>query len=257
VDVRKIAIVGKMRSGKSTLAKMLTNQGFERFAFADPVKEASAEMLTAFVHYLDTDSAADYTVDDMNRMKGHPAIRGLLQLAGTELGRDWHGPDSIWIDLFEKRVNDHIRSVEATNAGSFFVDRAGNKTDPFSIYIVCDDCRFSNEAERLREMDFLVVKLVRDEYERLASVRDAVQRDNPDLVPYDIDQRVEKMLSHPSETNVDLIEADFNMRNGSIAHLELLAGILTAPNFDKKLIVETLNTVWAVNAALDNYLELL
>jgi hypothetical protein len=54
-----------------------------------------------------------------------------------------------------------------------------------------------------------------------------------------------------------LIEADFNMRNGSIAHLELLAGILTAPNFDKKLIVETLNMVWAVNAALDNYLELL
>jgi hypothetical protein len=32
---------------------------------------------------------------------------------------------------------------------------------------------------------------------------------------------------------------------------------LTAPNFDKKLIVETLNTIWDINAAFDNYLELL
>lgn len=201
---KKFAIVGKMHSGKTTLAKYLIERDFTRIAFADPVKAVSAEMLTTFVRFVDPFSETTYTIDHMNIMKGHPAIRKLLQLVGTELGREWYGPESLWIDLFQEAV-------------------ANYEAEYHDVYLINDDCRFVNEAERLSEMGFTLVKLVRDETERILSVQHAVQRDNPDLTIEQVCAKVDEMLAHPSETNVDLIVPDIIIPSVTVRQLEQIA----------------------------------
>lgn len=214
----RIAIVGKAHSGKTTLAEALLKHNYRRIAFADPVKDIAADMLTSFVHNAGPKEKHQFfTREDINNMKGHHAIRKLLQLVGTELGREWLGPESIWIDLFEEQV----KAVEHNNR--FF------KTMRLApIHIVNDDCRFPNEAARLRELGFTIIKLVRDHDERMWSIRRALERDNPALVgdEFHIEMMMHDMLEHPSETNVDLIEADINVASESVEQLQAFATII-------------------------------
>lgn len=213
---KKFAIVGKMHSGKTTLAKYLVERNFTRVAFADPVKEVSARMLTAFVEFVYPFEVHQYTPEMLNTMKGHPAIRKLLQLVGTELGREWYGPDTIWIDLFQEAV-------------------ANYEAEYHDVYLVNDDCRFVNEAERLSEMGFTLVKLVRDETERILSVQNAIQRDNPDLTIEQVCAKVDEMLGHPSETNVDLIVPDIIIPSVTIRQLEQIADEMSTLKLDEFL----------------------
>ncbi len=222
--MKKIAIVGKMHSGKTTLAEALIGLGYSRFAFADPVKEIAAKMLTTFSHEMGGEGPS-YTYDDMNAMKGHPSIRALLQLVGTELGRNWYGPDDIWIKMFKQRVL-HAQGM----AGS---------DNP--LYIVNDDCRFPNEAFALKDVGFTIVKLERDENERVESIRQALQQANPDLSPADIAARMHAMLTHPSETNVDLIVPDMEIPSMDVIQLQLAARILH--EHDLKELAQQLRTL--------------
>lgn len=212
-----LAVVGKMHSGKTTLANALVDlHGYQRFAFADPVKDVSAAMLTTFHNYLDTEGFTPhlYNRDMMNKMKGHPAIRGLLQLVGTELGRDWLGPDTIWIDLFEKRI-------EQTRAKAFEDTQIYYGADWIGqLRIVNDDCRFPNEAQRLKELGFVLVKLHRNEDARLQSIVDTMLKDNPELTNDEVNEQLDNILTHPSETNVDLITADIDIESISVDQLQ-------------------------------------
>lgn len=198
----KIAVVGKMHAGKTTLANALQTLDYTRIAFADPVKEASAMMLSQFSTYMGTPK--EYTIADMNAMKGHPSIRALLQLVGTELGRKWHGPESVWIDLFEAMVEDTEGKI------------------------VNDDCRFVNEAERLKQMGFTVVKLERPGDQRIESIVAALKKDNPTASSQDISVMLEKILSHPSETEVDSIVPDYVFASPSVKALQRLARVLAS-----------------------------
>jgi hypothetical protein len=213
---KKVGIIGKMHSGKTTFAKALgINEGFTRVAFADPVKDASAAMLNTFVDWFDGSNDSDpYTIDDMNQMKGHPSIRKFLQVVGTEIGRNWTGNDSFWIDIFENTIRNYELSTEG------------------DVLLVNDDCRFPNEAQRLRNMGFVLIKLQRDEKERLLSIFDAVQRDNPDLTDEQIEDKMEEMLNHPSETNVDLIEPDLFIHSVTVRQLRQVANEIATMSFE-------------------------
>jgi hypothetical protein len=190
-----------MHSGKTTAAKYMMEYGrgqFERFAFADPLKEISAEMLTTMNRYLTkNNSPQEFTYDDMNKLKAHPPIRKLLQLVGTELGRDFFGPKDIWVNLFEQRARDKGLS-----------------------FIVNDDCRFVNEAERLKELGFLIVFVERDATLRRRSLRNGLIAANPDISDEELEQRIQEASDHPSEKELDLIVPDIRItNNGGVKEL--------------------------------------
>ena len=218
-----VALVGKMHTGKSTMADALVREcGFTRLAFADPLKEVSAIMLTSFLSYMNDQTLRrpdwwEVTPQSINAMKGDPAIRKLLQLVGTELGRDWYGPDTIWIDLFEKR----LRQLQGESD---------------KVRIVIDDCRFPNEAEALKAMGFTIFRLHRNEDERLESIQAALLKQKPELLEdrQALNDAMEAMANHPSEREVDNINADFGIRGLNVEHLQkfiapnLVYGLLEA-----------------------------
>lgn len=224
---KKFAFVGKMHSGKSTISKLMIahRAGAYRLAFADPVKEASGIMLADLQSYVERQYGGPtmvprpaYSIDDMNERKGHPAIRGLLQLVGTELGRNYIGPDTIWIDMLVKRV----KEIEG---------QAGMMR--YEYLIVNDDCRFPNEAERLREIGFKIIRLERNDVLRQRSIVQMIYQQNPELEPAPLDsdwiktdkivkssKLLEKILTHPSETEQENIKADATIFASTVEELQ-------------------------------------
>jgi hypothetical protein len=93
-----------------------------------------------------------------------------LQWLGTDYGREFLRTPDRWINAFLSES----MSSEAP--------------------VVCDDIRYPNEADALRENGFLIVKLVRDEGERQESLLRAG-------VPADVH-------SHTSETHLEQIVPD-------------------------------------------------
>lgn len=204
----KVAIVGKLHSGKTTTAQALVDHfGYQRMAFADPVKEVSGVMLAAFENHFAPPrvKVAPYTIAQMNDMKKHPSIRKLLQVVGTELGREWRY-NTFWIDQLTRKV---------TRAESLGVHS-----------IVVDDCRFPNEADALRAHGFTIVKLVRDDHERAASVYDALRTTNPDYTTEQLEQELRKMMEHPSEQEIDNILPDMTYPSTSVEQLHVLAATI-------------------------------
>jgi hypothetical protein len=128
-----LALSGWARSGKDTVADVLTRYGYERRSFADPLREA--------LHCLDPviddtglvlSAALEKFSDPMSReawehvKAGFPEVRRLLQVLGTEVGRGMIGED-IWANLGTRNIG------------------------PDSL-VVFADCRFPNEAEAVKHL---------------------------------------------------------------------------------------------------------
>lgn len=94
--------------------------------------------------------------------------RRLLMLIGTEFGRNTLG-ENFWIEQFEKDLKNY----------------------PGSVYV--SDCRFPNEADRLKNLGFTLVKITRPLAARLAA--------GATLEP------------HESEQHIDEIETDYEIQN--------------------------------------------
>lgn len=128
----KIALFGKIRSGKNTVADILTEQhGFKQFAFGDGIGEI---IETYFPEAL---------------QGGKP--RRHYQHIGQQLRV--LNPD-VWVNYLLNAV-----SVEAHMRKKF-----ANETD---INIVVTDGRQLNEAERLKKEGFLIVKVTAPEEVRI------------------------------------------------------------------------------------------
>jgi hypothetical protein len=139
-----IGIVGFLGSGKGTVSDILVGKyGFEKFAFADVLKDTVSVMFGWPRHLLegDTDESRKFreTVDPFwdNRLDlGVPITpRYILQLMGTEAGRDVFGED-IWIHALERRI-------------------AGVEN------VVLSDTRFPNEIDFIRKNHGMVTRVVR------------------------------------------------------------------------------------------------
>jgi hypothetical protein len=164
---RHIGIVGLRHSGKTTLAKAFLSQGgYAKRALADPLKDSAVEMCNTF---LTKYNRPLITREDIEKDKAQ--FRLMLQWLGTEFAREYVGPDDFWIRLFQQKVEE---------------------AEKWGLAVVCDDVRFPNEAKRLRELGFLIVKVIRDETDRQASLQAAG----------------DVGANHSSETSVDLIDAD-------------------------------------------------
>lgn len=139
-----IGVVGFLGSGKGTVSDILVNKyGFQKFAFADVLKDTVSVMFGWPRHLLegDTDESRKFreTVDtfwDDRLDLGVPITpRYILQLMGTEAGRDVFGED-IWIHALERR----IAGVEK---------------------VVISDVRFPNEIDFIRKNHGMVTRVVR------------------------------------------------------------------------------------------------
>lgn len=137
--------------GKDTAAQFLVDTyDFNKVAFADPLKEAVANLLD--IHVDDVDMYKDNpdvrvgtfnpTRTD-NRDSNHYTMRQFLQRFGTEMGRNTFGYD-FWVDQWEDYL--YRNSIHTDN-------------------IVVSDVRFKNEAEKIQHMGGTVVRITRPGYE--------------------------------------------------------------------------------------------
>jgi hypothetical protein len=128
-----IGLCGLAGSGKSVVAKALVrNYGYVRRPFAYPLK-CMAGQLGISTEVLDGPSAVkELPLEQL----GGKSVRYLLQTLGTEWGRKCMGED-FWV-------------------------RQWLATKPDFDRIVCDDVRFGNEAEAIRSLGGLIVRVQRE-----------------------------------------------------------------------------------------------
>lgn len=125
---RVVALTGAAGSGKSTAAGYLIRRhGYERVKFAGPLKNMCRAI----------GLSEDHIEGDLKEVPSDMLCgktpRHLMQALGTELGRNLIGED-FWIRLWLHRVAAAKR-------------------------VVVDDCRFPNEAEAVRSLGGVIIKL--------------------------------------------------------------------------------------------------
>jgi hypothetical protein len=195
--VTHLAIVGPMHSGKTTLANILVEEhGYTRIGLADAVKDAAEYMLNSFItfnlhHFPDRQDALGgprppILIDRQEIEDAKTTFRPLLQWLGTDFARQYLKNDRCWIEMFLAKLR-HAQGP-----------------------VVCDDVRFPNEADALREAGFTIVRITRPEEDRLGSIGSPAQHLG--------------QLSHTSETEARTITSTFTIPNsGSVADLSWLA----------------------------------
>lgn len=175
----KIALFGKMRSGKDTVAKILTQEyGFKDFAFAQGIGEI-------IVKYFPT--ALSYGKPRQHYQHIGQSMR--------ELDQD------VWVKYLLKRVLHYKMDIRLSVENK-------NKRIPFRVVVT--DGRQQNEAERLREEGYLIVKVEAPEDIRIDRMVQAG------------DVFTDELLTHETEKQVDLINADITILNdGTLEDLRL------------------------------------
>ena len=164
-----IAISGRARSGKDTIANVLIkNFGFKRVAFADKLKEICSDVFDLPLNMFHRDEFKDRAFEEpiiidvghvknlVKRLEEYTSInneayeallsqgcdkvllspREILQFVGTDLCRNCV-KDSIWLDIF----NSILKNTDG--------------------HIVCTDARFTNERNLIKSfggMNMLVVR---------------------------------------------------------------------------------------------------
>lgn len=130
-----IGITGAAGSGKDTLAEMIKDDGWERFAYADALKHICMDYLG--LSYNDA-----YTQEGKLRYNDFWGMtnREILQKIGTEAMRNGFCKD-VWIKIAELKLKDMLDK--------------GKK-------IIVTDVRFDNEAELIEKLGGCVIKIVRN-----------------------------------------------------------------------------------------------
>lgn len=145
-----VGLIGRAGSGKTTAAKVITGElNFEKHAFADPLKK----MLI---------NAGMCTYDECYVEKTEQS-RWLMQKVGTE--------------IFRNQVDDNWWILQAKGMVSEALTRIPN--------VVLDDVRFPNEADAIKDMGGILIKI-----EREGHLQDKTDH------------------THASETQIDKIEYD-------------------------------------------------
>lgn len=143
-----VAFCGRIGVGKSTLARELADStGGEVMSFADPLRAMVSQVVDK--NYLSSNMINGVRSKDVEIpwLSGGMTGRKLLQLCGTDFGRDMIDPD-IWVKVAERKLDN-------------YVDTTVKPCEPFK-HVFIDDLRFDNEAEMVRSMGGFVVEVKRD-----------------------------------------------------------------------------------------------
>ena len=166
-----IGFSGKRAAGKDTAANYLIKLGFEKRAFADPLKNACKEL------FLLSDSQLNGTQQDKesidNRWFGCTP-RMMMQYVGT--------------DLLRNRLNGLIPGIGNDlfihNFGLWYDEK--KKNNPKSMVVVTD-VRFRNEVEMIHSRGGIVIKLERANGLPVDSHESEISIDNITDIDYVID----------------------------------------------------------------------
>jgi hypothetical protein len=133
-----IGLSGYGGAGKDVVASVLVSErGFERRAFADPMREALYRLDPLVPGPGLHDERLRWLVDTFGwdqTKRRFPEVRRLLQMFGVECGRDLHGPDC-WVNIT-------LADLPETS-------------------VVISDVRFPNEADRIRSLGGTVWRISR------------------------------------------------------------------------------------------------
>ena len=139
-----VAFCGSIGVGKSTLAHDLADStGGRVLSFADPLRSMVSQIVD--LKYLSSDIVDGVRGKDKEIpwLSGGMTGRKLLQLCGTEFGRDMVDPD-IWVKVARRKVEPLV---------------------DMGLHVFVDDLRFDNEARMIRSLGGYVVEVERDGYE--------------------------------------------------------------------------------------------
>lgn len=188
-----IGITGKKYSGKDTAGNhLIKNYKFTRYALADPLKKAVKE-----IFMLSDDQVWGHLKEAIDKRYG-VTPRKLLQIIGTELFRNdifSYLPGSfkipygkIWINRFKlwyEKNKKYWKMTDYTGVGKYFERN-----------VVVTDVRFLDEAEVIKKLGGIVIKIERP------------------ILNYRKDD-------HSSEIYINYIKTDYTIINdGSIKDLE-------------------------------------
>jgi hypothetical protein len=163
----KIAICGKAKSGKNTLAGMIQNKlpnlSCRHVAFADPVKTIAKIMFPSIPQeYLTGPSEYRNNIVSNAFKDNNPlTVRKLLIDIGTNLGRSYN--QDIWVEAFDYNLSSYKEDL-----------------------IILTDCRFINEFNYLKSKKFFMIKILKNDINFINHVseieQDSIPLDKFDLV---------------------------------------------------------------------------
>ena len=120
-----IGLSGYAQSGKDTVAELLClNYGYKRVSFADPMREALMRLNPVINSQPLACLVDDYGWDVA---KSNPEVRRLLQVFGTEVGREMFG-ENFWVDLAFKQAPQQrvvFTDVRFPNEAQAIIDKGG------------------------------------------------------------------------------------------------------------------------------------
>ena len=143
-----LGLAGRMRSGKTELAKVCENYGYEKLYFALPLKRLCAELL-------------DTSIDELNRLKADREEIGVM--IGEDLCRIISEETDIPLDIVKRTcegvvIKDvrHMLQFIGTDLirkynTNWHVDRIREMIDKNKNYVI-DDVRFPNEKALIEEL---------------------------------------------------------------------------------------------------------
>ncbi|MEZ2132436.1 MULTISPECIES: deoxynucleotide monophosphate kinase [unclassified Sinorhizobium] len=127
-----VAFTGVAGSGKSTATRYLVEQhGYTLVKLAGPLKD-----MMRLIGLTEEEIEGDLKEKPCNLLSGKTP-RHAMQTLGTQWGRDCIGED-FWVRLWRERAVDVL-------------SQAGR--------VVCDDCRFPNEAQAIRRLGGDIFKI--------------------------------------------------------------------------------------------------
>lgn len=143
-----IAFCGYPTAGKDEAAKALVEDlGFKRVSFADPIRKAALALDPMVSQDTGWVSGRPFNYGirlseivgevGWTAAKLEPEVRRLLQVLGTEAGRDIHG-SNCWVDAA-------VRDIESSESNR----------------IVITDARFGNEVAMIRRMGGIIIHVCR------------------------------------------------------------------------------------------------
>lgn len=149
-----VGIVGPLQSGKDTTVDYLTvKKGFTRYAFADPIKKGLQKMLGFTDEQLWGTNAQKEAIDPFWGV----SARRMLQLVGTE--------------LFQFDIHKYTKPGEFDVNRGVWVHRfkkwyGENYPKNPDLRVAISDMRFMHEAQFIKNMGGIIVKIHRPSIER-------------------------------------------------------------------------------------------
>ena len=178
-----IGIVGKVGAGKDTFAEELKPQGYHRIAFGDALKRHAMGMFDLTYAQVHGSLAEKKTVDPRWGL----SPRQILQRLGTETARSVH--PSVWIEALKRDL------VALENGRTWIVNEGrwvlGVSGGRWPTRFVVPDVRFPDEAQALRDMGGVIVRVIRPDFAGTSHAE------------------------HASETEQEAIAADYTVFNGN------------------------------------------